>query len=110
MTMKTKQELIAQIAALLNEVIEVEEQAAEVISSPLNPWKCSQSRNAPRRSRVFRNTRYASLWRRRKFRTYAQDRASGEKSLSAARHCWSIWEVRRDEFFKLVQRQIYKRG
>ncbi len=34
MTMKTKQELIAQIAALLNEVIEVEEQAAEVISSP----------------------------------------------------------------------------
>ena len=34
MTMKTKQELIAQIAALLNEVIEVEEQAAEVISNP----------------------------------------------------------------------------
>ena len=34
MTMKTKQVLIAQIAALLNEVIEVEEQAAEVISNP----------------------------------------------------------------------------
>ena len=34
MTMKTKQELIAQIAALLNEVIEVEEQAAEVIPNP----------------------------------------------------------------------------
>ncbi len=31
MTMKTKQELIAQIAALLNEVIEVEEQAAEAV-------------------------------------------------------------------------------
>lgn len=40
MTMKTKQELIAQIAALLNEVIEVEEQAAEVISSPKNQLKC----------------------------------------------------------------------
>ncbi len=37
MTMKTKQELIAKIAALLNEVIEVEEQAAEVISSPAKP-------------------------------------------------------------------------
>ncbi len=35
--MKTKQELIAKIAALLNEVIEVEEQAAEVISSPAKP-------------------------------------------------------------------------
>jgi len=34
LTMKTKQELIAQIATLLNEVIEVEKQAAEVISSP----------------------------------------------------------------------------
>ena len=34
MTMKTKQELIAQIAALLNEVIEVEEQAAEIIPQP----------------------------------------------------------------------------
>lgn len=37
MTMKTKQELIAQIAALLNEVIEVEEQAAEVIPNPQKP-------------------------------------------------------------------------
>ncbi len=37
MTMKTKQELIAQIAALLNEVIKVEEQAAKVISSPPKP-------------------------------------------------------------------------
>ncbi len=37
MTMKTKQELIAQIAALLNEVIEVEEQAAKVISSHPKP-------------------------------------------------------------------------
>ena len=37
MTMKTKQELIAQIAALLNEVIEVEEQAAAVIPSPHKP-------------------------------------------------------------------------
>ena len=37
MTMKTKQELIAQIAALLNEVIEVEEQATEIISSPAKP-------------------------------------------------------------------------
>lgn len=35
--MKTKQEPIAQIVALLNEVIEVEEQAAEVISSPQKP-------------------------------------------------------------------------
>lgn len=34
MTMKTKRELIAQIAALLNEVIEVEEQAAEAIPNP----------------------------------------------------------------------------
>lgn len=33
MTMKTKQELISQIAALLNEVIEVEEQTAEVIAN-----------------------------------------------------------------------------
>ena len=32
--MKTKQELIAQIAALLNEVIEVEERAAEAIPQP----------------------------------------------------------------------------
>lgn len=37
MTMKTKQELIAQIAALLNEVIEVEEQAAEAIPKPAKP-------------------------------------------------------------------------
>lgn len=37
MTMKTKQELIAQIAALLNEVIEVEEQAAEVIPNLQKP-------------------------------------------------------------------------
>ena len=37
MTMETKQELIAQIAALLNEVIEVEEQAAEVIPNPARP-------------------------------------------------------------------------
>ena len=37
MTMKTKQELIAQIAALLNEVIEVEEQAASVIPNPQKP-------------------------------------------------------------------------
>ena len=35
--METKQELIAQIAALLNEVIEVEEQAAEVIPNPARP-------------------------------------------------------------------------
>ncbi len=37
MTMKTKKELIAQIAALLNEVIEVEEQAAEAIPNPSKP-------------------------------------------------------------------------
>lgn len=37
MTMKTKQELIAQITALLNEVIEVEEQAAVVIPNPQKP-------------------------------------------------------------------------
>lgn len=37
MTMKTKQELIAQIAALLNEVIEVEEQAAAVIPNQQKP-------------------------------------------------------------------------
>ena len=37
MTMKTKQELIAQIAALLNEVIEVEEQAAEIIPNLQKP-------------------------------------------------------------------------
>lgn len=35
--MKTKQELIAQIAALLNEVIEVEEQAAATIPPPAKP-------------------------------------------------------------------------
>lgn len=35
--MKNKQELIAQIAALLNEVIEVEEQAAAVIPNPQKP-------------------------------------------------------------------------
>ncbi len=37
MTMKTKQELITQIAALLNEVIEVEEQAAEAIPNFSKP-------------------------------------------------------------------------
>lgn len=37
MTMKTKQELIAQIAALLNEVIEVEEQATGSIPKAENP-------------------------------------------------------------------------
>ncbi len=37
MTMKTKQKLIAQIAALLNEFIEVEEQAAESIPQPTKP-------------------------------------------------------------------------
>ena len=37
MTMKTKQELIAQIAALLNEVIEVEEQAAKAIPNLQKP-------------------------------------------------------------------------
>lgn len=37
MTMKTKQELIAQIAALLNEVIEVEEQASESIPKAEKP-------------------------------------------------------------------------
>lgn len=37
MTMKTKQELIAQIAALLNEVIEVEEQAAEAVPQSVKP-------------------------------------------------------------------------
>ena len=37
MTMKTKQELIAQIVTLLNEVIEVEEKEAEVVSRPSAP-------------------------------------------------------------------------
>ena len=37
MTMKTKQELIAQIVTLLNEVIEVEEKEAEVVSRPSVP-------------------------------------------------------------------------
>ncbi len=37
MTMKTKQELIAQIAALLNEVIEVDEQAAVAVPQPAKP-------------------------------------------------------------------------
>jgi len=37
LAMKTKQELIAQIAALLNEVIDVDEQAAEVIPNPAKP-------------------------------------------------------------------------
>ena len=37
MTMKTKQELIAQIVTLLNEVIEVEEKEAEAVSRPSVP-------------------------------------------------------------------------
>ena len=37
MTMKTKQELIAQIVTLLNEVIEVEEKETEVASRPSAP-------------------------------------------------------------------------
>lgn len=37
MTMKIKQELITQITALLNEVIEVEEQAAESIPQSAKP-------------------------------------------------------------------------
>ena len=37
MTMKTKQELIAQIVALLNEVIEVEEKETEAVSKPSVP-------------------------------------------------------------------------
>ncbi len=68
MTMKTKQELIAQIAALLNEVIEVDEQAAQYRSLQ-SPWKCSQSRNARKLSKDFPNTLSVSLWRRRKSRT-----------------------------------------
>ena len=39
MTMKTKQELIAQIVTLLNEVIEVEEKEAEAVSRPSVPME-----------------------------------------------------------------------
>ena len=39
MTMKTKQELIAQIVTLLNEVIEVEEKEAEAFSRPSAPME-----------------------------------------------------------------------
>ena len=39
MTMKTKQEFIAQIVTLLNEVIEVEEKEGEVVSRPSVPME-----------------------------------------------------------------------
>lgn len=102
MTMKTKQELITQITALLNEVIEVEEQAAESIPQSAKPLELLTIKECSEAVKGLSEHTIRQLVAQEKSRTYGQVRASAGKSLSVERRYLSIWEVRRDEFLKLV--------
>ena len=95
MTRKTKQELIAQVVALLDALIEVEDNAPTV-SAKEQPVEMLTIKECTEAVRGLSEHTVRQLIVQDKLPHIRTGQGKRGKILSARRRCWNIWEVRRD--------------
>lgn len=97
MTRKTKQELIAQVVALLDALIEVEDNAPTImVSAKEQPVEMLTIKECTEAVRGLSEHTVRQLIVQDKLPHIRTGQGKRGKILSAGRRCWNIWEVRRD--------------
>lgn len=93
MTRKTKQELIAQIVAMINAVIEVENEQQITEQKSSAPVEMLTVKECTEAVKGLSEHTVRQLVARKRYRSSERVRASVVKFSSARLGCWNTWEV-----------------